>query len=70
MKNTSYTLYIGGTKRAQESWGHGRTYTSRASARRRMRQIRASGDFGVVSIWLLPKPGPAEGLWIEAAAYR
>ena len=56
---TVYVLHVGGTQRARERWGTGRTYKSRASARRRMRQILAAHDVGVMTLWILAQPGPA-----------
>jgi hypothetical protein len=50
----SYTLYIGGSARAKLEWKSGRTYTTRSSARRRMRQIRSAMDSGVATLWLVP----------------
>lgn len=54
MKNSSYTLYIGGSSRAKLQWKSGRTYTTRSSALRRMRQIRAARDPGVTTVWFIP----------------
>lgn len=54
---TIYVLHIAGTQRAVDHWGTGRTYKSRASARRRVRQILAAHDMGVGALWIQAQPG-------------
>lgn len=53
---TAYVLHIAGTQRAVDHWGTGRTYKSRASARRRVRQILAAHDMGVGALWIQAQP--------------
>jgi len=50
----SYTIYIAGTARAKSEWKSGATYKSRASALRRLRQIKGAHDLGGGAIWLVP----------------
>lgn len=48
-----YVLYVAGTDAAQQRWKSGRSYSTRSSALRRLRQIRQACDFDVGAIYIL-----------------
>lgn len=49
-----YIIYIAGTSHAKMQWKSGKTYSSRSSAHRRAKQIRAAHDVGVEGVVLIP----------------